>query len=289
MKVLITGCNGFVVKNFIMQSKEQHDIYGIGRKENTDLMGISYIQADVSNREELFVKVSRKCEKIDIIIHAAAELRENVESLYQTNCLGTQNVVDLAQKLHCKQFIYISSVPVIGVPNQLPVTEEHPVKPCTIYHHTKYFGEKIVEQLEKAEIQYFIFRIPSPVGKGMPQNKIFSTFIKESMNHERINIFGDGKRTQNYLDIRDLTIAINLSLESSCSGLYNIAGNEISDLQLAECCNLLFQSDSQIIVKNGCNKSEQWILSKEKANDDFGYSPCFSIRDSIKFVAEGII
>ena len=53
MKVLITGCNGFVVKNFIMQSKEQHDIYGIGRKENTDLMGISYIQADVSNREEV--------------------------------------------------------------------------------------------------------------------------------------------------------------------------------------------------------------------------------------------
>lgn len=274
----------------INKLNSQYELVGVGRAEQSAVSGILYVKADISNREELFAHVKEQVESVDVIIHAAAEISNDVQALYQANCLGTQNVVDLAKELHCKQFIYISSVPVTGFPIQIPVTEDHPVNPSTIYHYTKYFGEMIVAQLNKENVQYLNFRIPSPVGAEMPGNKIFSVFVRKSMQQEEIDIYGDGQRIQNYLDVRDLVCAVKKGLDSDCRGTYNIIGNSISDFDLAKSCVSYFHSCGRIRIKkeNVVENTEKWLLSGNKAKKDFDYVPCYSIEDSIEYVAEGI-
>lgn len=290
MKILITGCNGFIAKHVIKKLNSQYEFIGVGRAEQSSVSGMPYVKADISNREELFANVKEQVKGVDIIIHAAAEISNDVEALYQANCLGTQNVVDLAKELHCKQFIYISSVPLIGFPIQIPVTENHPVNPSTIYHYTKYFGEMIVAQLEKENIQYLNFRISSPVGLEMPEGKIFSAFVRKSLQQEEIEIYGNGQRIQNYLDVRDLVYAVRKGLNSDCRGTYNIIGNSISDYDLAKSCVACFHSCGRIRIKNEniVGNTEKWILSGNKAKNDFDYAPCYSIEDSIEYVAEGM-
>lgn len=287
MKVLITGCNGFVARNVIRELSHQYDFIGIGRAERAVMQGIPYIQTDISCRTKLFEKIKEQYSNIDIMIHAAA-VGNDVERLYQVNCLGTQNMVDLANELNCKKFIYISSIPVIGFPTQIPITESHSVNPLTIYHYTKYFGELIVMQLKKENIPYLTYRIPSPVGRDMPNNKIFSTFVRKSKYNETIEIYGNGKRVQNYLDVRDLSYAIDQGMKSNCQGIYNIVGNSISDYDLAKCCDAFYHRNNEIQIYNQISSDEKWIISGDKAKSDFDYEPRYSIKDSVEYVASGL-
>lgn len=289
MKILITGSNGFIAKNLINHLKKEYDIIGIGRTLH-EIQDSMYIQADIGKREELFGKVLNKVTSVDILIHVAAEISENVERLYQTNCCGTQNVVDLAKKLCCKRVVYVSSIPVVGTPIEFPITEEHRVSPNTVYHYTKYFGEQIVTQLKGEGILYGCLRIASPVGAGMPQNKIFSVFVENAKNGKDIVIYGNGERIQNYIDVRDFSEAVSKIIHSSAQGVYNISGNSISDLELARQCKKCFETTGEIFIDEKIQQSapEKWIISGKAALRDFGYTPKKSIVDSIRYVAKGL-
>ena len=94
-------------------------------------------------------------------------------------------------------------------------------------------------------------------------------------------------RVQNYLDVRDLTCAVDRFIESDANGVYNIAGNSISDMELAELCKEQLRSRSDISLLNNKTDidSQRWIISPDAAGADFGYKPQISIEDSILSVA----
>lgn len=291
MKILITGSNGFIARNIIAYGCSELDVYGIGRSPKAVRKDITYIQVDISNRRELFEQIMARMSTVDIIVHAAAEISDDVEKLYSTNCYGTQNMVDLAKILKCKKFIYISSIPVIGRPIEIPITERHVVSPKTVYHYTKYFGEQIVAQLSVENIMACTLRIASPVGAGMPCNKIFSVFVEKSRANKNIEIYGDGKRIQNYIDVRDLAEAVKKVIDSHVQGIYNIPGESISDIELAKCCKDFYHSNSKIQIREIVSEieSEKWIISGEAAKREFGYVPQKTIKDSISYVVKGKI
>ncbi len=289
MKILVTGCNGFVAGSVIDSLKCDYEIIGVGRQVCAQSQDFAYVQADISHKDELLTRVNETVEEADVIIHAAAYLGADELQLYASNCIGTQNIVALAKQLNCRQVIYISSVPVIGKPSEVPITEQHAIVPKTVYHYTKYFGELILGQLADYGICSTVLRIASPVGKGMPDNKIFSVFAKNSLKNQDIVIQGNGTRIQNYLDVRDLTEAIKKVIGKRCAGTYIVNGNSVSDRELAERCIAVNYSKSKLIIKgNHDTLEEAWILSGELAEREFGYTSKCSIEDSIRYVLEGM-
>ena len=116
MKILITGCNGFIGKNLTDAFKKEHDIIGLGRAEISRADVREYISCDIADRQRLSECIQKYNGSIDIVIHAAAEISDDVEKLYNTNCLGTQNIADFAKTAGVSCFVYRSSVPVIGIP-----------------------------------------------------------------------------------------------------------------------------------------------------------------------------
>lgn len=289
MKILVTGCNGFVAGSLIESLKGDCEIIGVGRQTCAQVREWGYVQADISHKDELLSRVIEKTKEADVIIHAAAYLGADEFQLYTSNCIGTQNVVALAEQLNCRQVIYISSVPVIGKPSEMPITERHDIRPRTVYHYTKYFGELILGQLAERGICSTILRIASPVGKGMPDNKIFSVFVNHSLKNQDIVIQGNGTRIQNYLDVRDLTEAIKKVIGKRCAGTYIVNGNSVSDRELAERCIAVNHSKSRLIIKGDSDMPEEaWVLSGELAEREFGYTTKCSIEDSIRYVLEGM-
>lgn len=292
MNILITGSNGFIGKNLCYKLSEISDVtvFGMGKGINRNSFVKNYIEYDISI-DSFNKDIITRLQNCDVIIHTAACIdKDDFNSqLIDVNCRGTNNILNLAKEINCKKIIYISSIPVIGIPTNLPITENHITKPNTLYHITKLTGEYIVNQAEKYNILPIILRIPSPVGIGMNPKTILPIFLKQCILNNDIQILGNGSRKQNYIDIRDIEQAVQKCLIKNVKGCFNIASNKtISNLELAELCIKLCNSHSRIIFSNTFDKEENvcWDISIKKAKEYLDYMPLYSIEDTIKVMIE---
>ena len=275
MNVLVTGINGLVGGAVARELSKDYDIYGIGRGKSCCTGCKEYIQADIGDKDAVI-----KCLKqwfgvvFELIVHCAAQISGDADELYHTNCIGTQHVCELAKHMGCRKMVYISSVPVIGRPKRLPVTEEHEVEPLTVYHRTKYFGEMIVAQEGAGYFHAYIFRLASPVGVEMPKERIVRRFLEACMGNEDIHIFGSGNRIQNYIDVDDVANGVRCVAERDARpGLYLLPGYSQSDMELARLCRSVCKGSNSIYVENRIAEEEKWILSGEKAWRELQYKP----------------
>ena len=283
MKVLITGIDGLVGRAIANKLLDGYQIIGLSRSKNIDFDKIEYLFCDLSDKDCID---NFKDKKIDVIVHTAASTSKTPLDidLVRSNCLGVHTISEIANIVGCKKFIFISGVTVIGKPEIIPVTEDHPIKPISTYLLTKYFGEEYLSLTLKSTCKLIVLRLTSPLGDGLAKEKIIPTFIKNTIAGKEITLFGKGKRVQNYVDVRDVANAVKLSIANDTSGVYNIAGEKsYSNFELAEICVELFKSSS-VITCNGLYDAEEdtkWIVSINKAQRDLGYKPQYSIQETL--------
>jgi len=281
MKILITGVNGMIGSIIAAHLLQYYDVIGTSIEEtNHTGLPICYLRSDISDAQSLAILPV----DIDVIVHCAAVITNDALSnvLLNVNCLGVQNIAAFAQKSNCKQVIYFSSLPIIGKPKQIPITEEHPIDPPTVYHLTKYFGEILFKKVLD-DILLTVFRIPSPIGEKTPSTKIIPTFVRNAIENKDYCLLGHGKRTQNYIDIRDIAEAIYCAIEKKASGVFNIASeHSYSNLEVAQKCISIFNSSSQICF-SGEDKEEdyQWIVSTDKAKKELGFIAKYSLDETL--------
>lgn len=289
-KILITGVNGFVGNTIASCLSSAYHVIGIGRKEklNSDIP-VEYYCADITQTDNL--NCVFESTHPDIVVHCAASIScDNLAlELIDTNVRGMDNIIKTVQKQHLKKFIYISSLPVIGIPQECPITENHPVYPRTTYHLTKYFGELLLGLVAK-EMDIITLRLPSPVGVGMPNNKILAVFIDKCLKDENITLQGKGGRMQNYIDVRDIARAVECAIESAACGIFNIAaGCSYSNLELAQLCKSVLCSGSDIVF-DGVDADEdiKWIYSTQKAEHLLHFTAQIPLERTIKEIAQSI-
>lgn len=288
MNVLITGINGIVGVGIAKRAMSRAAVYGIGRKEKCGIPCKDYLQIDIGNEND-FTKLEYRWGKytFDIVVHCAAEMSNNTYKLYQTNCYGTQMIADFAKKTGCRNFIYLSSIPVIGTPKGKQITENHEIFPKTTYQITKHLGEIIIEQTMRHVCDYKILRIASPLSPRMSDKKIAGAFIKSCIEKRDIAIWGSGTRMQNYIDVRDIAYAVERACCSdSESGLYLISGHNVTDKELACLCRKVCLSDNNIQVQRIGGLEEQWNVNGKKAKTVLGYEPQYSLEETLTKIFE---
>ncbi len=286
MRVLLTGASGHVgsaVATQLCAAKIQ--VLGLSRRPAPAIPSNNQLKFDLSV-SGVAAEIARQVQPCEVIVHAAASLEKDLfaPSVPLTNCVGTQETLKLAS-LWKSFFVYISSVPVIGVPRQLPITEEHPVSPLTAYHASKLFGEHLVRLSEREGVAGAILRLTSPVGPGTPENRILPVFVRQAMTAQPIKLAGKGSRRQDYVDVRDVAIAVEKCLATRASGTYNVAsGRAVSNQELAQKCVSIVGSDSAIELDGRSDPEEGWVwdVSIVRAQQGFGYEPRFSLEDSIR-------
>ena len=285
-KVLITGVNGLIgsaIAEFLLPCCE---VIGTSIEESNNTgLDFKYIQTDITDKSSF----ERLPQRVDVIIHCAAVITNDNYSnlLLSTNCIGVQNVAAYSRDSKCQQMVYFSSLPIIGKPSIIPITEEHPIDPPTVYHTTKYFGELVLKQI-LGENQVVIFRIPSPIGRKTAPNKIVPVFIKNAIENKDYKLLGHGERIQNYIDVRDIARAVSCAICREAHGVFNIASERsYSNKELAELCIKLFNSKSKIIY-NGIDNEEdyKWIVSTEKAKKELGFEAQYTLKDTLNEIAK---
>lgn len=274
--VLITGGAGFIGSNIAHALVTQGaavtivdamlPLYG-GNLFN--LQGIrekiEFIEGDVRDAGLMNKVVAGK----DIVYHMAAQV-SYIDSKDQPfldldiNGKGHLTVMEaVRQYAPTARVLFASSRMVYGKIRTLPVSEEHPTDPLSMYGIHKLLGEKYCRYYsETFGLDTISVRIPNPYGprQQMKHNKysIVGWFVRQAFESKTIEIFGDGEQERDYLFIDDIVDAFLRLTESGKSGeVYNIGTHE--RVRFVDMVDAVLQE-----VGTGEKKHTPWPESYEK-------------------------
>ena len=238
-KILVTGGLGFIGSHTVVElQKSGYEVVIIDDLSNTRrevLDGIEGITGIVPEFVEMDLRDKKavvnffKDRKIDGVIHFAASkaVGESVEKplLYYENNIGS--LVYLLKALldnKVRSFIFSSSCTVYGQADELPITENAPVKKAeSPYGNTKQIGEEILEDVTKSEdLNVIALRYFNPIGAhesamigelplGVPQNLIPFVTQTAAGIREELSVFGDDYPTPDGTAVRDYIHVVDLA------------------------------------------------------------------------------
>jgi len=276
MNWLITGGCGFIGTSLIkaLINKKNHNIRVLdnlttGTRE--DLLevckysevsvesaggfnGVELIVGDILD-EELAIKVTREA---DVIIHLAANTGvgpsvENPRVDCMANVIGTFNYLEAARINNVPRFVFASS----GAPAgevEPPIHEELPPHPVSPYGASKLAGEGYCSAYYKTfNIQTVILRFGNVYGPGsLHKSSVVAKFIRQALNKETLEIYGDGTQTRDFIYIDDLINALKLAVTTNNIGgeVFQIASNQ--ETTVGE----ITEKMVEILNQNGINDIE---------------------------------
>ena len=238
-RILVTGGLGFIGSHTVVELQNSgFEVVIIDDLSNTtidvlgnitDITGIQPEFHQIDLRIKKGVKAFFDKNKIDGIIHFAAfkAVGESVaEPLdYYENNIGS--LVYLLQEMKDRKidnFIFSSSCTVYGQADELPITENAPIKKAeSPYGNTKQVGEEIIKESCKAyNLNAIALRYFNPIGAhesvkigelplGVPQNLI--PFITQTAAgiREELSVFGDDYPTTDGTAVRDYIHVVDLA------------------------------------------------------------------------------
>ncbi len=197
MKIAITGSNGMIGKILVKKlQKKRHEIVECTKEKNS-----------ITDKESL-KKAFKGCR---VVIHLAAQLKENASDLAETNLKGTENCLEAAEHAKIDQFVFASTAGVYGLKKGLKDENTEPA-PETNYEKSKYEAEKMV--LERQEVFHTtILRPAIVVGNNEYWKKIIEKIKKN------YPIVGEGKNTWQMITAEDTARAFEFCCKNEeCYG-----------------------------------------------------------------------
>jgi len=224
MRVLVTGCTGFVGRNLVAHLiKKKHRVYCMSRNETCENSDESvHIPHDLT-RELDYNKLPPK---LDCIIHLAATMRKDVKKaeIFRINTHSTLNLLQYGEEIGIKRFIFISSGAVYGYSINA-LSERSPIRPVDSYGLSKYQSEQLVSHYSK-HFSTVILRLFFPYGPGQV-NGIIPRLAANINDGKPILIYNRNNPRINPTYITDVVKAIDKSLTVKGCHVFNVGGNEI--------------------------------------------------------------
>ncbi|MDP6704515.1 MAG: NAD-dependent epimerase/dehydratase family protein [archaeon] len=288
MKVLVTGGAGFIGPYLVgALENEGHEVvvfdnFSNGDKERLENSSAEIVEGDIRNPQDLG-EVIRGCE---LVFHLAAQSSvqkslENPEEDREINVSGTRNVIAAAEKEGVKKIIFFSSAAVYGDTKDFPISEETVAMPISPYGESKLAAEKLCE---KSSIPSFILRIFNIYGKG--GQGVISKMLEEFNSENKIEIYGSGEQTRDFLYIKDLLNACILCIKTEPGNnmTLNIASGEetsINDIVSAIENALNTELNIERTGEREGDIQRSWTRI-DRASEKIGYRPEYSIEEGIK-------
>ncbi|MBD2450151.1 UDP-glucose 4-epimerase GalE [Nostoc sp. FACHB-152] len=313
--ILVTGGAGYIGSHTVLALKQAgYDVVILdnlvyGHRELVEkVLQVELVVGDTNDRpllDDLF-----KTRKFEAVMHfsAYAYVGESVTDpakYYRNNVVGTLTLLEAMLAASINKFVFSSTCATYGVPEVLPIPENHPQNPINPYGATKLMVERILADFDVAynfksvRFRYFNAAGANPDGllgeDHNPETHLIPLVLLTALGkREFISIFGndystpDGTCIRDYIHVNDLADAHVLGLEYLLKGgdseVFNLGnGNGFSVREVIAAAQTV--TGLSIPVKECSRRPGDppvLIGSAEKARNILGWQPQYpSIQDIV--------
>ena len=309
MKILITGCAGFIGSSLCDKLCKRGDlIIGIDnlnsyydiQKKQKNLKKLNKYNNFTFIKDDLITTNIIKEHNFDTVVNigAIAGVRnsiQNPEIYIRTNTEGQIHLLKECVENKVKHFVYASSSSVYGN-NKIPFNEKDDIIDQTSpYALSKLFSEKIAEFYSKnyniSTIGLRFFTVYGP--NGRPDMAPYK-FLKAIIDEKPLDKYGDGLSGRDYTYIDDIVdgiiSAIDNKMNKKCE-IYNLGNSEsISLNQFIETCEKVVGKKAII---NQMDKQEgdthMTCADITKAKNDLNYNPKIKLEEGLKMTYQSFL
>lgn len=307
--ILVTGGAGYIGSHTVLALKQagfdviilDNLVYG-HRDLVEKVLQVKLVVGDTGDRallDDLF-----KAHDVAAVIHfsAYAYVGESVSDpakYYRNNVLGTLTLLEAMLAASVKKFVFSSTCATYGVPEVVPIPEDHPQNPINPYGATKLMVERILSDFDVAysfksvRFRYFNAAGADPNGRlgedHNPETHLIPLVLQTALGkRESISVFGtdyptpDGTCIRDYIHVSDLADAHVLGLEYLLKGgdseVFNLGnGSGFSVKEVIETAKLVTAKDIKVVE---CDRRPgdppALIGSGDKAKKILGWNPQYS-------------
>ena len=176
--------------------------------------------------------------KIDVVIHSLSTTipveSQNARYDVESNLLPTIDVLNSMVKYQVKNIVYLSSGGAIYGNKPTKHSEDDNVSPISSYGVVKLAIEKyILQYAQLFGIQPLILRLSNPYGPYHFNTKqgVINVAIRKSLQHEILQVWGDGNTQKDYIYIGDFVQILFVLLSNSMyCGVINIGSGKTTSI-----------------------------------------------------------
>lgn len=208
---VITGGSGFIGTHLVARALEHSRSVTVVDLESRSHPSARHISANIADRSALSELFQTE---IDTIFHLAArtsvlESVKDPQGVFETNVVGTQNMLELAREVGARRILIASTNAVVGNHPQGRITELSPLRPLTPYGATKAAGEVLANAYcESYHISATQLRLTNVYGEGMAKkDSIIPRLMRTALGLAQFSIYGDGEQFRDYVYAGDVADA----------------------------------------------------------------------------------
>ncbi len=238
--LLVTGGAGYVGSHAVRElaARDQRIVVldDLSEGHAASVGDVEIVRADLAEPgtagtlDELLAR-----ERFDAVLHfgAKAYVGESVadpEKYYRNNVGGGLNLLGAMARHRVPAIIFSSTCATYGVPEQVPIDEDHPQRPINPYGRTKLVFEWVLKDFENAHgIRHVNLRYFNAAGAHedgdigedhRPETHLIPRACEAAMGRgEGLSVFGDdydtpdGTCIRDYIHVQDLAVAHVLALD----------------------------------------------------------------------------
>lgn len=307
MTILLTGGAGFIGSNLAETLlKDGHEVHCI---DNLDpfydpvvkLINLQWCRQQPGfHFHELDIRTTQSAElsyhfrkfSFDAIVHLAAKAGvrpsiENAHDYYQTNVMGTLNLLEFARVNRIKKFVFASSSSVYGNNPRVPWREQDlDLQPISPYAASKLAAEDMGQVYRHLHgIQFIALRLFTVFGPRQRPDLAIHKFYQQITEGKPVTLFGDGKTRRDYTYVTDIVNGFYKALAyEGKESIFNIGSSRpVQLLEMVEALEKVTGKKAQIQwLPEQPGDVKETFANTEKAKAELGYEAALTLDKGIE-------
>jgi len=300
-RVLVTGGAGFIGSPLVEQLMQKCLVVTVfDNMSSGTLANISQhigkksfrlVKEDVRNDR----KVHEEIRHSDIVFHLAAivDVQRSLKDPFLTdhvNVLGTLNLLEACRSADIDLVVYASSCAIYGDAGKGKISEDTSPRPLSPYAASKLAAESYCLAFHRTYglpvVCLRFFNIYGPRQIPGPYAGVVTKFLQRLLRNEPPIIYGDGKQSRDFVNVKDAVKACLLSLErkDAVGEAINIGSGKATTINdLARLLTNLTHKTHMKPVYRSAREGEvrHSLASISLARKALGYRPTISLKKGL--------